>query len=117
MTSKTPDQTKAKVSVPVLVGFLLTLVVPLLWVFIISPLVKPLLNSQAFMIAGEVVFWGLAFGVIAVVVFWERQPLEFGRGSRSDLERGAVGITLEHGFVCVGTDLGDHSGACDWEFS
>lgn len=92
MTSRTPDQSKAKVLPPVLVGLLLTLVVPLLWVFVISPLVKPLLSSQAFMIVGEVVFWGLALGVIALVVFWERQPLS---------SVGVRGLTWKEGVLAL----------------
>jgi membrane protease YdiL (CAAX protease family) len=69
MTSRITDQTRYNVSPPVILGLLLSLVAPLLWVFVIWPLAKPS------MVANEVVMWGLAFGVMALVVFWERRPL------------------------------------------
>jgi uncharacterized protein len=68
MTSVFTDQTREKVSVPVILGLLLCLVAPLLWAFIITPLVKiPMVTNELFL-------WGLDFAVIAIVLFWERRP-------------------------------------------
>lgn len=69
MTSKITDQTRNKVSAPVILGLLLCLVAPLVLGFIVTPLVKiP-------MVTNELVMWGLDFVVIAIVLFWERRPL------------------------------------------
>lgn len=69
MTSIITDQIRDKVSAPVILGLLLCLVVPLLWTFIISPLV------EIHMVINELHWWILSFAVIAIVLFWERLPL------------------------------------------
>jgi len=52
-----------------------SLIAPLLLMYIITPWLVSRVSQTAYMAINEICFWVIALGVVAVVLYWERQSL------------------------------------------
>ncbi len=53
----------------------LSIAIPLLLMFIITPWLVSRVSQTAYMAINEICFWMIGFGVVIVVLYWERQSL------------------------------------------
>jgi membrane protease YdiL (CAAX protease family) len=67
------EKSQLKYTTPVVLC--LSLGAPLLMGYIISPFLIPLVGQSVFLVINEIYFWAMAFMVLIIVLFWERQSL------------------------------------------
>ncbi len=71
-----------------------SIAVPLLLMYIITPWLVSRVSQTAYMAINEICFWVIALGVVAVVLYWERQSLRSIGFRRLTRKEGLLSLLL-----------------------
>jgi membrane protease YdiL (CAAX protease family) len=87
-----------------LVGLALPLIGMPLWNFVVGPILKPVMERNDLSFLGTLVTVAMAFGVVAIVLWWEKKPLS-SMGLRRQTPRTIIFALSASIIIAVGSTL------------